>query len=90
MNKKVVSTCLAGSMLLSLATMPAAAVSVDSFTDVNKNDWFYPGVQYVAEKDYMIGVGGDRFAPAMEMTRSMFVHPVQNRGREGREPEEPV
>ena len=73
MNKKVVSTCLAGSMLLSLATMPAAAVSVDSFTDVNKNDWFYPGVQYVAEKDYMIGVGGDRFAPAMEMTRSMFV-----------------
>lgn len=72
-KKKVVSTCLAGSMLLSLATMPAAAVSVDTFTDVNKSDWFYSGVKYAAEKDYMIGVGGDRFAPTMEMTRSMFV-----------------
>ena len=60
-------------MLMSTMAVPAMAVSVDSFSDVNKNDWFYPGVQYVAEKDYMIGVGGDRFAPAMEMTRSMFV-----------------
>lgn len=73
MKKQVVSACLVGSMLMSTMAVPAMAVSVDSFSDVNKNDWFYPGVQYVAEKDYMIGVGGDRFAPAMEMTRSMFV-----------------
>ena len=73
MKKQVVSACLVGSMLMSTMAVPAMAVSVDSFSDVNKNDWYYPGVQYVAEKDYMIGVGGDRFAPAMEMTRSMFV-----------------
>lgn len=73
MKKQVVSACLVGTMLMSTMAVPAMAVSVDSFSDVNKNDWFYPGVQYVAEKDYMIGVGGDRFAPAMEMTRSMFV-----------------
>ena len=49
------------------------AVSMDKLTDVKTTDWFYPAVQYVAEHDYMIGVGGERFAPTMEMTRSMFV-----------------
>lgn len=73
MKRQVVSTCLVGSMLVGTMAAPAMAVSMDKLTDVKTTDWFYPAVQYVAEHDYMIGVGGERFAPTMEMTRSMFV-----------------
>lgn len=52
-KKQVISACLAGTVLLGTATMPAMAVSVDQLTDVKKTDWFYSAVQYVAEKDYM-------------------------------------
>lgn len=73
MKRQVVSTCLVGSMLVGTMAAPAMAVSMDKLTDVKPTDWFYPAVQYVAEHDYMVGVGGERFAPTMEMTRSMFV-----------------
>lgn len=73
MKKQVLSACLAGTMLLGAVTVPAMAVSVDQLTDVKKTDWFYSAVQYVAEKDYMIGVTDDLFAPAREMSRAMFV-----------------
>ena len=73
MKKQALSACLAGTMLLGTLSAPAMALSVDQLTDVKKTDWFYSAVQYVAENDYMIGVSEDKFAPAMEMTRSMFV-----------------
>lgn len=73
MKKQVISACLAGTVLLGTATMPAMAVSVDQLTDVKKTDWFYSAVQYVAEKDYMIGVTDDLFAPSREVSRAMFV-----------------
>lgn len=73
MKRQVVSTCLVGSMLVGTMAAPAMAVSMDKLTDVKPTDWFYSAVQYVAERDYMIGVGGERFAPTMEVTRSMFV-----------------
>ena len=72
-KKQALSACLAGTMLLGTLSAPAMALSVDQLTDVKKTDWFYSAVQYVAENDYMIGVSEDKFAPAMEMTRSMFV-----------------
>lgn len=72
-KKQVISACLAGTVLLGTATMPAMAVSVDQLTDVKKTDWFYSAVQYVAEKDYMIGVTDDLFAPSREVSRAMFV-----------------
>lgn len=71
-KKEVLSACLAGTMLLGTA-MPAMAVSVDQLTDVKKTDWFYSAVQYVAQKDYMIGVTDDLFAPYRDLSRAMFV-----------------
>lgn len=72
MKKQVISACLAGTMLLGTA-MPAMAVSVDQLTDVKKTDWFYSAVEYVAQKDYMIGVTDDLFAPYRDLSRAMFV-----------------
>ena len=72
-KKQALSVCLAGTMLLGTLSAPAVALNVDQLTDVKKSDWFYSAVQYVAENDYMIGVSEDKFAPTMEMTRSMFV-----------------
>lgn len=73
MKKKVLATCLAGTMLLGLVSTSALAVNVDQLVDVEKSDWFYPYVQYVAEQEYMEGIGGNKFAPEMEMSRAMFV-----------------
>lgn len=71
-KKQVISACLAGTILLGTA-MPAMAVSVDQLTDVKKTDWFYSAVEYVAQKDYMIGVTDDLFAPYRDLSRAMFV-----------------
>lgn len=72
-KKEVLSACLAGTLLLGTAAMPAMAVSVDQLTDVKKTDWFYSAVQYVAQKDYMVGVTDDLFAPYRDLSRAMFV-----------------
>ena len=73
MKRQIVSACLVGTMLLGSISIPAMAVSVDKLIDVEKSDWFYPYVQYVAEQEYMEGIGGNKFAPEMEMSRAMFV-----------------
>lgn len=43
------------------------------FTDVAMFDWFYEAVRFMYLNQWMIGVGNDRFAPHMEMTRAMAV-----------------
>ncbi|MDO5141853.1 MAG: S-layer homology domain-containing protein [Eubacteriales bacterium] len=73
MKKQVVSACLASTMLVGSMTSTAMAIDVKKLTDIKTTDWFYPSVEYVAKKDYMIGVSSDRFAPQSEMTRAMFV-----------------
>lgn len=73
MKKKALATCLAGTMLLGSVTTSALAVDVNQLVDVEKSDWFYPYVEYVAGKDYMKGISSNQFAPMMEMNRAMFV-----------------
>lgn len=73
MKKKALATCLAGTMLLGSVTTSAMAVDVNQLVDVEKSDWFYPHVEYVAGKDYMKGISSTQFAPMMEMNRAMFV-----------------
>ncbi len=46
---------------------------VDSFTDVNKTDWFYDDVKYVVENGLMNGTGDDKFSPTDSMNRAMLV-----------------
>lgn len=72
-KKKALATCLAGTMLLGSVTTSAMAVDVNQLVDVEKSDWFYPYVEYVAGKDYMKGISSTQFAPMMEMNRAMFV-----------------
>ena len=73
MKKKIPALCLAGTILLGTLGVPSSALSVDKFTDVKASDWFYSFVQYVAEKEYMVGVADDKFAPEVTLTRAMFV-----------------
>ncbi|MGI5873830.1 MAG: S8 family peptidase [Bacillota bacterium] len=43
------------------------------FTDVSKQNWFYGAVVDVYNKKLMVGVKETEFAPAMKLTRAMFV-----------------
>ena len=49
------------------------AVAQTGYTDVDTDDWFYDGVQYVTDKGLMNGTGNGAFSPSRTLTRGMFV-----------------
>ena len=69
-------------------TMPADDVTVtvkfkkadakQTFSDVKPGDWFYEGVEYVAEKGWMQGPGGGVFQPNETTTRAMVAQVLWN------------
>jgi uncharacterized repeat protein (TIGR02543 family) len=44
------------------------------FNDVNADDWYMDGVNFVVMQNLFLGVGNDNFAPNGKMTRAMFVN----------------
>lgn len=50
----------------------------NQFADVNTDDWYFNQVTSVAEKEYMNGVGENRFSPNTPMTRAMFAQLLAN------------
>ncbi len=46
---------------------------VNSFNDVNENDWYYETVRAICEQGLMKGVSDTEFAPNDNITRGMFV-----------------
>lgn len=73
MRKKVLAVLLSAAILCSVLVTVAGAVSVGNFTDVKRGAWYYEYVDYVTEKNYMIGESNTIFAPSDNMTRAMFV-----------------
>lgn len=57
------------------APSPAAAppVSVEQFSDVSEDAWYYEPVSYVLENSLMVGMTDSEFSPEAEITRAMFV-----------------
>jgi hypothetical protein len=47
--------------------------TVNPFSDVNPDDWFYNNVLYVSENSLMNGTGSGAFSPNARMTRAMLV-----------------
>ena len=45
----------------------------DGYKDVSDKDWFYPAVQYMADKGYMTGYSSTEFGPNDTLSRAMFV-----------------
>ena len=73
--KRVVSLLL-GALLLAGSALPAGAAS--PFTDVNKDAWYAPAVEYVRERDWMNGVGNNQFAPQAALDRATFAQILYN------------
>ena len=73
--KRVVSLLL-GALLLAGCALPAGAAS--PFTDVNKDAWYAPAVEYVRERDWMNGVGNNQFAPQAALNRATFAQILYN------------
>ena len=73
--KRVVSLLL-GALLLAGCALPAGAAS--PFTDVNKDAWYAPAVEYVRERDWMNGVGNNQFAPQAALDRATFAQILYN------------
>ena len=49
------------------------AVSVEDFTDVSENAWYYDSVDYVVSKGLFQGIDDRTFGPGKTMTRAMFI-----------------
>lgn len=49
------------------------SVQVYAFSDVSETDWFADEVEYVSQNGLMSGVGNDRFAPELSVSRGMLV-----------------
>lgn len=73
--KQIVSLLL-GVLLLLGCALPAGAAS--PFTDVNKDAWYAPAVEYVRERDWMNGVGNNQFAPQATLDRATFAQILYN------------
>jgi len=52
-------------------TVTATYRLADPFVDVAEKDWFYDGVLYAYERNFMKGVSDDCFAPHHEVSRAM-------------------
>ena len=57
-------------LLLCVSTVPALAADGPTFSDVDPNHWFYPYVEWAAERGFVKGVGEGRFNPNGTVTRA--------------------
>ena len=76
MKRKILCTLLVTLLILGLASPAAFAANVESslpFADVPANEWYYPYVQFVFERDIMQGLTGTTFAPYNMLTRAQVV-----------------
>jgi hypothetical protein len=70
--KKVLSLLLAVFLLLGM--LPVAGSAMESaFLDVPNTHWAYHHVQQAAEKGWVTGIGGGRYAPEQRVTGAEFV-----------------
>lgn len=79
MKKKFIALLLSAALLVTAMVWPASAADVDQFTDVNKNDWFYPHVEYAVTTGLFSGTSETTFGPEEPMSRGMFVTVLGNK-----------
>ncbi|MCC8090399.1 MAG: S-layer homology domain-containing protein [Oscillospiraceae bacterium] len=72
-KKRLLSCVLIVALLLSLCAIGVGAATVDDFTDVSPDDWYYDAVSEVAAAGYFNGTSATTFDPQLTMTRAMFV-----------------
>lgn len=72
-KQRIISFLLTLRMVFSLLPVSALAASVEDFTDVSKDSWYYKEVDWVADNGYFKGTSETTFEPDAAMTRAMFV-----------------
>lgn len=72
MKKKVLSLLLAVYFLVGMLPVAASAAG-SAFVDVPSTHWAYHHVQRAAEKGWISGMGGGRYAPDQRVTGAEFV-----------------
>ena len=72
-KQRIISFLLTLCMVFSLLPVSALAASVEDFTDVSKDSWYYADVDFVGDNGYFKGMSETTFAPDETMTRAMFV-----------------
>lgn len=73
MLKKIISTLLIVSMLISVAVLGASAAETSPFPDVKADDWFYTYTMSVYNNGLMKGDTEGKFNPKNNMKRSELV-----------------
>ena len=79
MNRKITALLLSAVLLVTAMVWPASAASVDQFTDVDQDDWFYSHVDYAVSTGLFSGTSETTFGPEVPMSRGMFVTVLGNK-----------
>lgn len=81
MNKFLI-IILTVALLTTVLPLAAGAAKVNEMNDVSSGQWYYNAVNYCLEKEYMRGVGIDRFMPEGIVTRAQMAQTLFNRAED--------
>ena len=73
----IIRTPISVLVIITMLILCFSPVSVhaetSSYTDLTQGSWYYDSVNYVTYKEYMVGVGNNKFAPEKTVTRAETV-----------------
>ena len=82
LRKKLTGVIIAIGVMVSALIPSVSAANPNLLQDVRRGDWFYGAVQYVVNRELMVGTTGNTFSPNITVTRGMFVQSLY--GQDGR------
>ena len=82
LRRKLTGVIIAVGVMVSSLIPAVSAANPNLLQDVRRGDWFYGAVQYVVNRELMVGTSNNTFSPNITVTRAMFVQSLY--GQDGR------
>ena len=82
LRKKLTGVIITIGIMVSILVPAASAANPNLLQDVRRGHWYFGAVQYVVNRELMVGTTNTTFSPNNTVTRGMFVQSLY--GQDGR------
>ena len=82
LRKKLTGVIITIGVMVSILVPAASAANPNLLQDVRRGHWYFGAVQYVVNRELMVGTTNTTFSPNNTVTRGMFVQSLY--GQDGR------